>query len=192
MLSVSTIALRGSLALAAALLACAPSRVPSVRERERDIVLNSEELLRVPRACREQADCEAPRPYCFSHEGPVCGGTAVRPCRCGEGEVAEALECGRCRCVPDCRSVFADRQGRQGQECDPASGWWRPIRCDAGGAACKLLDHCDPKDPEADSAGCVRRTCKTDLECPRGNPCVFGRCSAGFGTCIERQPDPAP
>lgn len=181
------------LAAALGLVACAaPHRAPSVRERERDVVLNAEPLGLLPNACREQADCEASRPYCFFHEGPVCGGAAVRPCVCGEGEVAEGLECGRCRCVPDCRSLFATPGERQGEECDRSTGRWRPIRCDAGGAGCGPLDHCSPADPEADAKGCVRRTCESDVQCPRGNPCVFGRCRPGFGTCVERQPDPPP
>ncbi len=145
--------------------------------------------------CRTSSDCFGGT-SCVGASDPHCGicPTPVRECEddsgCAGSDWCRASAPSCCggvdtQCVPSCVTQPSVCQG--GEICDAATGRCENNSCLFLDFACPANHDCDPAAPNADTTGCVRRSCADDAACDCGF-CVTGTCESQLGTCMLPAP----
>ncbi len=136
-----------------------------------------------PECCSVQAECTSGGASCARPGTPFgCGACNPDPGNCtddamckgqGAAMICEPIACS-CSSVQACvQGCVQDASCDADQSCDFATARCVPRACNAENP-CSLDFDCTP-------GGCIRRSCRDDLECD--GYCVEGACFSGRGEC---------
>ena len=149
----------------------------------------------VPPPCRTTLECPAPWVCQLpDYRAPGCRGM---PCaadiavKCTSNSACAPAVCSVMNDVAcsggtyrTCHAACTDDSQCAGLACQPDGRCLPRNHCTLG-TKCPIHNHCADQDRDSDAFGCVRDTCKDDVDCTDPGYCLAGHCYLQLGTCMK-------